>query len=87
MQNLNMPEDTALRGRALNSWNSIAGDAAKHSKPLRFQGNVMVISVSSSGWMNELALRKIELIRRLERDVGKGVVKDIRFQLERDRRD
>jgi hypothetical protein len=43
MQNLNMPEDTALRGRALNSWDSIAGDAAKHSKPLRFQGHVMVI--------------------------------------------
>lgn len=87
MQNLDIPEDTALRGRALNSWDSIARDASKHSRPLRFQGNVMVVSVSSSGWMNELALRKNELIRRLESDVGQGIVKDIRFQLERERRE
>ncbi len=87
MKNLDIPEETALRGRALNSWDSIAGDAARHSEPLRFQGGVMVVSVSSSGWMNELSLRKSELIRRLGRDVGEGVVKDIRFQMEREKMD
>jgi len=87
MKNLDIPEETALRGRALNSWKLIAGDAASHSEPLRFQGGVMVVSVSSSGWMNELSMRKNELLRRLERDVGEGVVKDIRFQMERERRD
>jgi predicted nucleic acid-binding Zn ribbon protein len=84
MKNLDMPEDTALRGRVMNSWDRISQDASKHSRPLRFQGNVMVVSVSNSGWMNELALRKNELLRRLERDVGEGIVKDIRFQLERE---
>lgn len=86
-KNLDISEDVALRGRALNCWRDVAGDAAEHSEPLRFQGGIMVVAVKSSAWLNELSLRKSELVRRLERDVGKGVVKDIRFQMDRKRKD
>ena len=87
MKDLDMPEDTALRGRIMNSWCQIAGDASRYSRPHRFQGKIMIVNVSNPAWMNELVLRKNELIRRLERDVGGGIVKDIRFQLDREMSD
>ncbi len=82
--NLDMPEDTAQRGRAMIVWEEISGNAADHTRPVSFRGKTLVVEVSHPSWMNELSLRKSELLGKLEEKVGKGVVGDIRFTMKRD---
>ena len=75
----------------INAWKNkkaaacagVAGDAAPHSEAIRFQGKTIVVAVSGSGWMTELSMRKMDLLRRLEREVGENIVTDIRFQIDR----
>jgi len=43
--------------------------------------------VTAPAWLTELSIRKNEIINRLEREVGKKVVEDIRFQIVRKRQE
>jgi len=86
MQKLNMPGDLDRKGKVFSAWEGIAGQASAHSTPFRFRGQTLIVEVASSTWMNELNMRKSELIRRIEREAGEGVVSDIRFQLKRDKK-
>ncbi|NOY87290.1 MAG: DUF721 domain-containing protein [Deltaproteobacteria bacterium] len=83
LENLDIPPETVLKGKALNAWKAVAGEAATHSEAIRFQGKTIVVAISGSGWMTELSMRKVELLRRLEREVGENIVTDIRFQMDR----
>ncbi|GBE16135.1 hypothetical protein BMS3Abin14_02215 [bacterium BMS3Abin14] len=83
MENLDIPPETIQRGNALNAWKTVADKAAPHSEAIHFQGKTIVVAVSGPGWMTELSMRKVELLLRLEREVGKGIVTDIRFQMDR----
>lgn len=81
LEKLGLPEGTSDRGRAMLAWEKVAGDAAQYSEASRFRDSLLVVSVANSAWMQELTMRKIELLARLAREVGEGVVTDIRFEL------
>jgi predicted nucleic acid-binding Zn ribbon protein len=87
MTKLDMPEDTHAKAQVLMVWEEVSGNAAPHSNAFRFQGSTLVVEVDSSIWINELSMRKSELMDRLERAVGERVVEDIRFQVKKKRRD
>jgi len=82
---LEMPEDMDLKGRVFLAWEEAAGDASLHAHPFRFQGSTLIVEVTSPAWITELSMRKMDIINRLERAVGKKIVEDIRFQLKRKR--
>jgi len=84
LSKLELHEDTAERGKAMLAWEIVAGDASKHSEPAHFRGSVLVVSVSNHAWLHELSMRKSELLGKLEREVGTGIIKDLRFELKRD---
>lgn len=85
MERLQMPEDMDRKGRVFTGWAEAAGDAAGHATPFRFRGDTLVVEVDGPVWMNELGMRKRELVARLNRAAGDEVVKDIRFQLKKKR--
>ena len=85
MTSLEMPEDVELKGKVFLSWEEAAGDAAPYSQPFRFRGSTLIVEVTESAWINELSMRKTDIINRLERAVGKRIVEDIRFEMKKKR--
>ncbi len=87
MTGLEMPEDIELKGNVFLAWEEIIGDAGPHSRPFRFKGSTLIVEVTESAWINELSMRKTDIINRLESAVGEKVVEDIRFEIKKKRRD
>jgi predicted nucleic acid-binding Zn ribbon protein len=85
MTGLEMPEDIELKGKAFLAWEEAAGDAASHSRPFRFRGSTLIVEVTEPAWINELSMRKTDIVNRLERTVGERVVEDIRFEIKKKR--
>jgi predicted nucleic acid-binding Zn ribbon protein len=85
MTGLEMPADIELKGKVFTAWDEAAGDAASHSRPFRFRGSTLVVEVTESAWINELSMRKADIMNRLERAVGEKVVEDIRFEIKKKR--
>ncbi len=83
LSKLDLAEETAELGKAMLAWEIVAGEAAKHSEPAHFRGSVLVVTVLNHAWLHELSMRKSELLGKLEREVGTGIIKDLRFELKR----
>ena len=63
-------------------WKEIAGDDAfKHSKPLTIRKAVLTVQVDSSGWMQELSMRKRNILKGLKRRLGKDKISEIHFKI------
>ena len=87
MTQLDMPEDTQAKVKVFEVWEEVAGNAAVHSNAFRFRGSTLVVEVDSPVWLNELSMRKTEILNRLERAAGERVVTDIRFETKKKRRE
>lgn len=78
------------RARAVDVWTEVVGPAAAQaSRALSCRDGVLFVAVKSSVWANELSLLKADIIKKLNRQLGRGTIVDIRFQarsLGRDRR-
>jgi hypothetical protein len=74
--------ERVAEARLRREWARLAGqDAARQARPLAFHGGVLTIGVASSPWLHELSLRADELRERLDRFVGPGVVRELKFQI------
>ena len=85
MTGLEMPVDMELKGKVFMAWEEAVGDAASHTYPFRFRGSTLIVEVNEPAWINELSMRKTDILNRLERAVGKRVVEEIRFEVRRKR--
>ncbi len=85
MAKLHMPGDMEAKGKVFLVWEEAVGDAAHHSQPFRFRGSTLIVEVTESAWINELSMRKRDIINRLERSVGEKVVEDIKFEIKKKR--
>ena len=64
-------------------WGEIVGwDLGKRVFPRRLKGALLVVSVSSSAWMQELSFIKDALIEKIGLAVGPDIVSDIHFVLD-----
>lgn len=90
MQSLKIAIDSMLRkfgidnavaqNKALNIWNETVGDkVAKNTEPDRVEHGVMIVKVSSPTWRQELYFQKNEIIDKINKTIGKSVIRDIRF--------
>lgn len=65
---------------ALLLWEQVVGDSiSRHTSPLRVISGIMTVAVDSSVWLQELALQREEIRKRLNARIGDDVVKDIKF--------
>ena len=63
-------------------WKRIAGESAfRHSRPASLRKKVLVVRVDSSGWLQELSMRKRELLKGLKRTLGKDKIFEIHFKV------
>lgn len=74
--------DVLVAGRIFGLWSEVVGEAiAERAHPRYMRQGVLFVEVSSSAWANELTLLKPRLLAKLEATFGKGVVRDLRYQV------
>lgn len=63
-------------------WEDAVGETlAGHAQPDRIQRGYLTVFVSDSAWMQELQFLKSEIKKKLNNKLGRGMVRDIRFQI------
>ena len=63
-------------------WERIAGPAlARHVAPLEFRGHTLLLGARGSAWAQELEVFREEILERAAREVGVGVVREIRVRV------
>jgi hypothetical protein len=65
----------------LTAWPDVVGEKiARVTTAQRMDNGVLFIGVRSAAWRNELTLKRLEIIDKLNRRAGSSIVKDIRFR-------
>ena len=66
---------------AVASWPQIVGERiAGISKAQRIENGVLFVAVSTAPWRTELAMQRHQIIRKINEEAGKEIVKEIRFR-------
>ncbi|HHX25174.1 MAG TPA: DUF721 domain-containing protein [Firmicutes bacterium] len=69
------------RSQAVFMWEDVVGPAAaKVSSAVTCKDGILFVEVKNSVWAAELSLLKRDIVKRLNRLLGKGTIKDIRFR-------
>ena len=64
----------------LNAWESIVGPRiAGVTSARKIVNGVLFVDVQTATWRHELAMRKPQILERINKYAGRTVVKDIRF--------
>ena len=63
-------------------WKTLMGPmGAKHSRPASLRKGVLTVFVDSSGWIQEMSLRKRKILKQLKRQFGKDKISGINFRI------
>jgi predicted nucleic acid-binding Zn ribbon protein len=63
-------------------WDRIVGKVvAENAQPAAFKGKILMVHVVSSTWIHQLQFVKAEMISKLNRALGKELVKEIKFKI------
>lgn len=66
---------------AFKSWNAIVGEhVAQNSVPIKVENGVLYVSVKNSVWRQELSMRKPQILKKIEEEFGRGIIRDINLQ-------
>ncbi len=73
-------EDKFEQYYALAYWQKVVGkEIARHTEPFRVQDGVIFVQVDSDVWRTELQYMKPEIIEKLNHELKKTVIQDIKF--------
>jgi len=73
-------EDKFEQYYALAYWQKVVGkEIARHTEPFRVQDGVIFVHVDSDVWRTELQYMKPEIIEKLNHELKKTVIQDIKF--------
>jgi predicted nucleic acid-binding Zn ribbon protein len=62
------------------NWSEIVGKTiSKETKALKIDNKTLVVKVDKAAWRQQLVFLKDEILRKIETELGKDVVEDIRF--------
>lgn len=77
--------DEGLLGwRAVHEWERVVGPRiARHARATAFHEGVLQVEVEGSAWMHELGFLKPALVRRINRHLGRPLVRSVRFVVPR----
>lgn len=75
-------DGVALAHRIGAQWTDIVGaQVAAHCRPLGIRGDVLELEVDSPVWSQQLALRKTDILAKLEEKLGPDAPRELRFQV------
>lgn len=64
------------------AWCEAAGErGGKHGKPVSLHRKVLRIRVDSSAWLQQFALNKRKILKKLQTHFGKDKITDIHFRI------
>ena len=73
-------EKAILQNESLTLWKDIVGEAiGNNTTPEEVKHDVLIVRVSTPVWRNELMFRKKEILEKINKTLGKKVIKDIRL--------
>lgn len=73
-------KEALAAGRVFEVWERAVGPmVAKKVRPRGFRAGVLHLEVTSSAWAHELSLLRPQLLAALTRELGAGVVKELRL--------
>lgn len=73
---------TLEKARIWGQWARITGGAlADCTAPAALENGLLVVHVADTSWMDLCLYEKWEIVRRINREAGRLVVSDIRFEL------
>ncbi len=68
-------------GSVMGRWPAIVGaDVARHCSPVTFSDGVLTVRADSTAWATQLRLMSSSILGRLEAEVGKDTVTELRVQ-------
>lgn len=68
-------------GQVFGRWNSLVGaEVAEHARPVSLRDGELTVQASSTAWATQLRLLQRQLLAKIAKGVGNGVVKRLRVQ-------
>ncbi len=68
--------------RVFGQWEKSVGPViARHAQPQTVRGKKLTLVVDSPAWMQQLSLLKPEIVEKVNRNLGKGAIKEITLRL------
>jgi len=68
--------------KILNAWLKVSGKKAQeHSRPISLRRKVLTIEVDSSTWIFALNIKKGQLVKNIQKELGKEKIQNIRFRI------
>ncbi|HUT55693.1 MAG TPA: DUF721 domain-containing protein [bacterium] len=63
-------------------WDEALGSTlARTTRPAAVHHGSLIVAVKNSAWLQELQFMKPEIIKKLNRVLGKGVIREVRFKI------
>ena len=77
----NLGIETKVREyQAIGLWPELVGEqVAKVSTAVRVSDGTLFVKVKGSAWRQELIYMKRDILSRIEQEVGKGIILDIKY--------
>ncbi|MEE9167826.1 MAG: DUF721 domain-containing protein [Candidatus Neomarinimicrobiota bacterium] len=73
-------ESAVLQNKAVILWNDVVGEPiSKNTIPEEVKQGTLIVRVSTPVWRNELIFKKQEIIEKLNRALGRKIIKDIKL--------
>jgi len=74
-------KDSYMRVQISNIWNMIMGDMiARHTRKVELNRHKLTVYVTSSTVKNELMMLKTDIIKQLNKSIGKELIKEIEIR-------
>ncbi len=68
--------------KVFSLWNGLVGEnTARHAQPARVRGQILYVEVDDPLWLSQLKYMKGDILARIETEVRKRILKDLRFFL------
>jgi len=66
----------------LRNWKKIVPKRAQDcARPVAIKNKVLVVAVSNSAWLHQLAMNKDRLLKKIKKLIPKGQISDMRFKI------
>jgi hypothetical protein len=63
-------------------WDKTVGTTiSENARPAAFKGQLLIVNVTSSPWMQQLQFLKKDIIQKLNSALGKNLVQEIKFKI------
>ena len=63
-------------------WERAVGEIiAENARPAAFKGKILLVHVNSSPWLHQLGFLKKDILARINRELGRDLVDEIKFKI------